>query len=64
MFQHQYHTKIDDLIEKTSSAMTQGLITKLVSVLESTLSKLARYDEGSFIGSILSLTVSEMKLFC
>jgi len=55
---HQYHTKIDDLIEKTSSAMTQGLITKLVSVLESTLSKLARYDEGSFIGSILSLTVS------
>ncbi|ODM95924.1 Calcium-dependent secretion activator [Orchesella cincta] len=53
---HQYHTKIDDLIEKTSGAMTQGLINKLVSVLESTLSKLARYDEGSFIGSILSLT--------
>lgn len=38
--------------------MTQGLITKLVSVLESSLSKLARYDEGSFIGSILSLTVT------
>jgi calcium-dependent secretion activator len=56
--QHQYHTKIDDLIERTSLAMTQGLINKLVSVLEATLSKLGRYDEGSLIGSILSFTVS------
>ncbi|XP_023290485.1 calcium-dependent secretion activator isoform X2 [Orussus abietinus] len=53
---HQYHAKIDDLIEKTSAAMTQGMINKLVTVLETTLSKLARYDEGSFIGSILSFT--------
>ncbi|XP_016903855.1 calcium-dependent secretion activator isoform X3 [Apis cerana] len=53
---HQYHAKIDDLIEKTSAAMTQGMINKLVTVLETTLSKLSRYDEGSFIGSILSLT--------
>jgi len=36
--------------------MTQGLSGKLMSVLESTLSKLARYDEGSLIGSILSFT--------
>ncbi|XP_076394472.1 calcium-dependent secretion activator 1 isoform X2 [Megachile rotundata] len=55
---HQYHAKIDDLIEKTSAAMTQGMINKLVTVLETTLSKLSRYDEGSFIGSILSFTVS------
>nr|XP_034189161.1 calcium-dependent secretion activator isoform X5 [Osmia lignaria] len=55
---HQYHAKIDDLIEKASAAMTQGMINKLVTVLETTLSKLSRYDEGSFIGSILSLTVS------
>ncbi|XP_076176183.1 calcium-dependent secretion activator 1 isoform X1 [Ptiloglossa arizonensis] len=53
---HQYHSKIDDLIEKTSASMTQGMINKLVTVLETTLSKLSRYDEGSFIGSILSLT--------
>jgi len=38
--------------------MTQGLIAKLVSVLESTVSKLGRYDEGSLIGSLLSFTVS------
>ncbi|CAK9825694.1 Calcium-dependent secretion activator [Anthophora retusa] len=53
---HQYHAKIDDLIEKTSAAMTQGMINKLVTVLDTTLSKLSRYDEGSFIGSILSFT--------
>ncbi|XP_076224576.1 calcium-dependent secretion activator 1 isoform X2 [Nomia melanderi] len=55
---HNYHAKIDDLIEKTSAAMTQGMINKLITVLETTLSKLSRYDEGSFIGSILSFTVS------
>ncbi|KAA0189146.1 hypothetical protein HAZT_HAZT003413 [Hyalella azteca] len=53
---HQYHTKIDDLIERTSTGMTQGMVGKLLSVLESVLSKLGRYDEGSFIGSILSFT--------
>ncbi|XP_020296895.1 calcium-dependent secretion activator isoform X2 [Pseudomyrmex gracilis] len=53
---HQFHAKIDDIIEKTSAGMTQGMINKLISVLEATLSKLSRYDEGSLIGSILSLT--------
>ncbi|XP_020723154.1 calcium-dependent secretion activator isoform X3 [Bombus terrestris] len=53
---HQYHGNIDDLIEKMLASMTQGMINKLVTVLETTLSKLSRYDEGSFIGSILSLT--------
>lgn len=57
LLQHQYHTKIDDLIERTSSSMTQGMVGKLLSVLESVISKLGRYDEGSFIGSILSFTV-------
>lgn len=37
--------------------MNQGLINKLMSVLEASLSKLSRYDEGSLIGSILSFTV-------
>ncbi|XP_069961074.1 calcium-dependent secretion activator isoform X3 [Cherax quadricarinatus] len=56
---HQYHTKIDDLIERTSSSMTQGMVAKLLSVLESVISKLSRYDEGSFIGSILSFTYQQ-----
>lgn len=45
------------MIEKTSAGMNQGMINKLITVLEATLSKLSRYDEGSLIGSILSLTV-------
>ncbi|KAJ6641226.1 Calcium-dependent secretion activator 1 [Pseudolycoriella hygida] len=53
---HQYHTKIDDQIDKTLAAMNQGVISKLMSVLEASLSKLSRYDEGSLIGSILSFT--------
>lgn len=57
-FQHQYHTKIDDQIDKTLASMNQGLMAKLMSVLEATLSKLSRYDEGSLIGSILSFTVN------
>jgi hypothetical protein len=55
---HQYHSKIDDQIDKALASMTQGLINKLVSVLEGVLSKLGRYDEGSLIGSFLSFTVS------
>lgn len=54
---HQYHSKIDDQIDKALASMTQGLINKLVSVLEGVLGKLARYDEGSLIGSLLSFTV-------
>lgn len=53
---YKFHAKIDDQLDKANVAMTQGLIGKLMSVLESTLSKLARYDEGSLIGSILSFT--------
>ncbi|KAK7576314.1 hypothetical protein V9T40_012600 [Parthenolecanium corni] len=53
---YQFYSKIDDVIEKTLTNMTQGMINKLVSVLEATLSKLSRYDEGSLIGSILSFT--------
>ena len=56
--QHQYHSKIDDQIDKTLAGMNQGLLNKLMSVLEASLSKLSRYDEGSLIGSILSFTVS------
>lgn len=56
---HQYHTKIDDQIDKTLANMNQGMISKLMSVLEATLSKLSRYDEGSLIGSILSFTVGK-----
>lgn len=41
--------------------MTEGLIHKLMSVLEGSLSKLGRYDEGSLIGSLMSFAVRSLK---
>ena len=55
--QHKYHTKIDDLIEKTMVSMRTALVGKLISVLEKVLSSLGRYDEGNMMGSILSFAV-------
>lgn len=53
---HQYHTQIDEFLERVQVQMVKCIIEKLLSVLESVLSKLARYDEGTFFSSILSLT--------
>ncbi|XP_041071969.1 calcium-dependent secretion activator 2 isoform X2 [Carcharodon carcharias] len=55
--QWQYHSKIDDLIEETFKEMISLLVSKFVFVLEGVLSKLSRYDEGTFFSSILSFTV-------
>lgn len=52
----KYHAKIDEELDKTNNGMLQGLIGKLLSVLESTLSKLSRFDEGNLIGSFLNFT--------
>ncbi|ESP01120.1 hypothetical protein LOTGIDRAFT_139881 [Lottia gigantea] len=54
---HQYHTNLDEFLERVQIQMVKCLVEKLLSVLESVLSKLARYDEGTFFASILSLTV-------
>ncbi|XP_053317887.1 calcium-dependent secretion activator 2 isoform X1 [Spea bombifrons] len=53
----QYHSKIDDLIEETVTEIISLLVSKFVSVLDGVLSKLARYDEGTFFSSILTFTV-------
>ncbi|CAM2719491.1 unnamed protein product [Rotaria socialis] len=53
---HQYHTRIDEYLEKNLSDMSKALIQKLLSILDSVLKKLSRYDEGSFFAQILSLT--------
>lgn len=53
---HSYHAKVDALVEHTLQDMTSGLVQRLTCVLEATLSKLSRYDEGSMLAPILSLT--------
>ncbi|XP_078273048.1 calcium-dependent secretion activator 2 isoform X7 [Rhinoraja longicauda] len=55
--EQQYHSKIDHLIEDTFKEMISLLVSKFVFVLEGVLSKLSRYDEGTFFSSILSFTV-------
>lgn len=58
----QYHSTVDVLIDDTFKEMIFSLIAKCAAVLEGVLSKLSRYDEGSFFSSILSLTKPGMDL--
>jgi len=53
---HQYHTKSDEFLDKVQVQMMKSLIDKLIDVLQNTLAKMSRYDEGSLFSSILSLT--------
>ncbi|MEE6501875.1 hypothetical protein FKM82_004348 [Ascaphus truei] len=55
--EHQYHSKIDELIEETVKEMISLLVAKFVTILEGILSKLSRYDEGTLFSSFLSFTV-------
>nr|XP_060488973.1 calcium-dependent secretion activator 2 isoform X2 [Panthera onca] len=55
--EQQYHSKIDELIDNSVKEIISLLVSKFVSVLEGVLSKLSRYDEGTFFSSILSFTV-------
>uniref|UniRef100_A0A672USW2 Uncharacterized protein n=1 Tax=Strigops habroptila TaxID=2489341 RepID=A0A672USW2_STRHB len=54
--QHQYHSKIDELIEETVKEMITLLVAKFVTILEGVLAKLSRYDEGTLFSSFLSFT--------
>ncbi|XP_051975409.1 calcium-dependent secretion activator 2 isoform X2 [Xyrauchen texanus] len=54
--EQQYHTKIDVLIDEAFKEMISSLVSKFAAVLDGVLSKLSRYDEGTFFSSILSFT--------
>ncbi|XP_075430880.1 calcium-dependent secretion activator 1 isoform X29 [Ascaphus truei] len=60
--EHQYHSKIDELIEETVKEMISLLVAKFVTILEGILSKLSRYDEGTLFSSFLSFTKPGMDL--
>ncbi|XP_044050101.1 calcium-dependent secretion activator 2 isoform X9 [Siniperca chuatsi] len=55
--EQQYHSKIDVLIDEAFKEMISSLVSKFAAVLDCVLSKLSRYDEGTFFSSILSFTV-------
>ncbi|XP_039989440.1 calcium-dependent secretion activator 2 isoform X1 [Xiphias gladius] len=58
----QYHSKIDVLIDEAFKEMISSLVSKFAGVLDGVLSKLSRYDEGTFFSSILSFTKPGMDL--
>uniref|UniRef100_A0A673B653 Calcium dependent secretion activator 2 n=1 Tax=Sphaeramia orbicularis TaxID=375764 RepID=A0A673B653_9TELE len=60
--EQQYHSKIDVLIDETFKEMISSLVSKFAAVLDGVLSKLSRYDEGTFFSSILSFTKPGMDL--
>lgn len=60
--QQQYHSKIDVLIDEAFKEMISSLVSKFAAVLDGVLSKLSRYDEGTFFSSILSFTKPGMDL--
>ncbi|XP_028286201.1 calcium-dependent secretion activator 2 isoform X3 [Parambassis ranga] len=60
--EQQYHSKIDVLIDDAFKEMISSLVSKFATVLDAVLSKLSRYDEGTFFSSILSFTKPGMDL--
>uniref|UniRef100_A0A3P9D9W3 Calcium dependent secretion activator 2 n=1 Tax=Maylandia zebra TaxID=106582 RepID=A0A3P9D9W3_9CICH len=56
--EQQYHSKIDVLIDEALKDIITSLVSKFAAVLNGILSKLSRYDEGTFFSSVLSFTVS------
>ncbi|KAG1933300.1 calcium-dependent secretion activator [Pimephales promelas] len=58
----QYHSKIDVLIDEAFKEMISSLVSKFAAVLDGVLSKISRYDEGTFFSSILSFTKPGMDL--
>ncbi|XP_044050104.1 calcium-dependent secretion activator 2 isoform X12 [Siniperca chuatsi] len=60
--EQQYHSKIDVLIDEAFKEMISSLVSKFAAVLDCVLSKLSRYDEGTFFSSILSFTKPGMDL--
>ncbi|XP_006782294.1 calcium-dependent secretion activator 2 isoform X1 [Neolamprologus brichardi] len=58
----QYHSKIDVLIDEALKDIITSLVSKFAAVLNGVLSKLSRYDEGTFFSSVLSFTKPRMDL--
>lgn len=61
---HQYHTHIEEFLESKLKQTMDSLIARLLLVLDNALVKLKRYDEGSFLKSLLTLTVSKHSSRC
>uniref|UniRef100_A0A914UIJ4 MUN domain-containing protein n=1 Tax=Plectus sambesii TaxID=2011161 RepID=A0A914UIJ4_9BILA len=53
--EHKYHSKLDETLETMLRDMETAIQDKFLAVLEATLGKLSRYDEGNPLGTIFNL---------
>uniref|UniRef100_A0AC34QCC0 Calcium-dependent secretion activator n=1 Tax=Panagrolaimus sp. JU765 TaxID=591449 RepID=A0AC34QCC0_9BILA len=60
---YKYQSKLDETLETMLGDMGTCLQEKLLSVLEYTLNRLARYDEGNPIGALLSMAPKPNSIF-
>ncbi|CAI5448128.1 unnamed protein product [Caenorhabditis angaria] len=61
--EYKYQSKLDETLETMLKDMEACIQDKLSGVLESVLSRLARYDEGNPIGAILNIAPKPASIF-
>ncbi|KAF1757991.1 hypothetical protein GCK72_014449 [Caenorhabditis remanei] len=61
--EYKYQSKLDETLETMLKTMESCIQEKLIGVLESVLSRLARYDEGNPIGAILNIAPKPASIF-
>ncbi|EGT54091.1 hypothetical protein CAEBREN_32136 [Caenorhabditis brenneri] len=61
--EYKYQSKLDETLETMLKTMESCIQEKLLGVLESVLSRLARYDEGNPIGAILNIAPKPASIF-
>ncbi|CAB3409327.1 unnamed protein product [Caenorhabditis bovis] len=61
--EYKYQSKLDETLETMLKDMETCIQEKLLGVLESVLSKLARYDEGNPIGAFLNIAPKPTSIF-
>ncbi|KAI1732731.1 PH domain-containing protein [Ditylenchus destructor] len=61
--EYKYQSKLDETLETMLADMETCTHDKLLSILEYTLSRLARYDEGNPIGALLSMAPKPNSIF-
>uniref|UniRef100_A0A7E4VUH8 Calcium-dependent secretion activator n=1 Tax=Panagrellus redivivus TaxID=6233 RepID=A0A7E4VUH8_PANRE len=60
---YKYQSKLDETLDTMLKDMETCLQEKLLSILDYTLSRLARYDEGNPIGALLSMAPKPNSIF-
>ncbi|CAD6191936.1 unnamed protein product [Caenorhabditis auriculariae] len=61
--EYKYQSKLDETLDTMLKDMETCIQEKMLGVLESVLTRLARYDEGNPLGAILNITPKPSSIF-